>query len=137
MKKVKVVSANLVNLLKRASYRISLVATVLSAPLMLVATPAHAFKLSDLFNGIKSEWGMIVPVVLLLIMGLGVIFAGWAVISAIIAKKNQEPLKWQVAGLIGGFFAIVLPLILLAGAGSLTNEQGNAEGVMSELNINY
>ena len=137
MKKMKAVSQTLISLLSRASGRLSAVAVAASLPLMMVSMPAHAFKLSELFTGMKSEAAVIVPVVLLIIMGGGVIIGGWAVISGIMAKKNQEPLKWQVAGVVGGAIAIIFPLILLAFAGSLSNEQGDAQGVMSELNIKY
>lgn len=137
MKKVKTVSKSLISLVRRASGRLSAVTAAGSLPLMMVSMPAHAFKLSDLFTGMKAEAAVIVPVVLLCIMGLGVIIGGWAVISGTLAKKNQEPLKWQVPGVIGSAIAIIFPLILLAFAGSLSNDQGNAEGVMSELNIKY
>jgi hypothetical protein len=137
MRKMKAVSKALICLLGRAGGRLSAVAAAASLPLMMVSMPAHAFKLSKLFSGMKTEMATIVPVVLLGIMGIGVIIGGWAIISGTLAKKNQEPLKWQVAGVIGGAMAIIFPLILLAFAGSMSNEQGDAEGVMSELNINY
>ncbi|MDU4254460.1 hypothetical protein [Pseudomonas sp.] len=139
MKKMKEVSSSLKNALRSSRIKQSLLGAVLVAPqLMLVSAPAHALKASDIVGtGWKQELASIAPVLLLFIMLCGIVLGGWAIISGINAKRNQEPLKWQIYGVIGGALAIVFPVVLLALGGSLSNEQGDAESVMSELNIKY
>jgi len=114
-----------------------LVVPLLSSPALLVSTPAHALKVSDLSNTWKTEMAAIAPVVLLGIMALGIILAGWAAISGVIAKKNQEPLRWQLFGVIGGAVAIIIPALLMAFAGSLSGDNDNAGGVLNDLQIDY
>lgn len=114
-----------------------LVIPVLSSPALLISTPAHALKISDLSTGWKSEMAAIAPVVLLGIMAIGICLAGWAAISGVIAKKNQEPLRWQLFGVIGGAIAIVIPALLMAFAGSLSSDNDNAGNVLMDLNIDY
>ena len=137
MKMLKKMSVSIVKSSAFARAKTITAASLISAPFMAFSTQAHAIKLSDLTSGMKNEIASIAPVWLLGIMALGICFAGVAVISGIIAKKNQEPLKWQVWGVVGGAIAIILPVILLSFAGSLSNDEGDAESVMSELNINY
>ncbi|MCF6783420.1 hypothetical protein [Stutzerimonas stutzeri] len=107
------------------------------SPLLVMSTSAHALKLSNLSSGWKSEMAAIAPVILLGIMALGIIMAGWAAISGVIAKKNQEPLRWQLFGVIGGAVAITIPAILLAFAGSLSDGNDNAGSVLNDLQIDY
>ena len=135
MQKYKQVPRSIFNLLSRATP--GAVVGTLSIPMLLVSTQAHALKGSDLAMGWKAEMAAIAPVWLLGVMAIGICIAGWAAISGVLAKKNQEPLKWQLFGVVGGAIAIVIPVVLLAFAGSLSDERGNAEGVMSELNIRY
>lgn len=99
--------------------------------------PAFAFKLSTFAANWKSEFGALVPVILLGIAAVGICTAGTAIISGVMAKKNQRPLEWQAYGLFGGGLATVIPIIILAFAGSTTDENGGAEGVMSDLNLKY
>ncbi|MBA1280226.1 hypothetical protein [Stutzerimonas stutzeri] len=117
----------------RAGLRISLIAV----PVLAMSTPAHALKLSNLSSGWKSEVAEIAPVVLLIIMAIGICIAGWAAISGVMAKKNQEPLRWQVWGVIGGAVAITIPVLLLAFAGTLSDGNDNASSVLSDLQIGY
>lgn len=122
-------------LLKRC--KTLLVIPLLSSPALMISTPAHALKLSDLSQGWKSEMAAIAPVVLLGIMAIGICLAGWAAISGVIAKKNQEPLRWQLFGVIGGAIAIVIPALLMAFSGSLSSDNDNAGNVLMDLNIDY
>lgn len=108
-----------------------------ASPVLAISMPAHALKLSDFSSGWKSEAAEIAPVILLIIMGIGICLAAWAAISGVIAKKNQEPLRWQLFGVIGGAIAIVIPSIILAFAGSITDGNSDAGSSLSELNINY
>lgn len=96
---------------------------------------AKAKGISSLTSNWKSETQEIVPVILLIIAGLGVITAAIAVISGVMAKKNQEPLKWQLWGLVGGALAVIVPVLIMATAGSLGSGQGDASGTMKGLGI--
>lgn len=101
------------------------------------ASAAGGILVSDFFTGMKSEAKIIMPVILLLIAGAGIFFAGWGILSAISTKKQQQPLTWQLFAIIGGALAVVVPVIVLGFAGSATNNEGDAESQMSELGINY
>lgn len=109
----------------------------LAAPSLLVSMPAYALKLSDFSTGWEEEAGAITPVVLMLIMAAGILFAGFAVVSGIIAKKNQEPLRWQLWGVVGGAMTMIIPALLMAMSGSLSSDNDSSSQVLSDLNINY
>lgn len=98
---------------------------------------AYATQLSNFAAGWESEAAAIAPVILLIISAIGVVTAGIATISAVMAKKNQQPLQWQLWGLLGGALAVVVPTFILATSGSLTSGEGDAAGAMSRLNIGY
>lgn len=110
---------------------------VMMSPVLALSTPAHALRISDLATGWKSEMAGTAPVVLLGIMALGIILAGWAAISGVMAKKNQEPLRWQLFGVIGGAVAIVMPALLMAFSGSISSDNDNAGTVLNDLQIDY
>ncbi|ENA26994.1 hypothetical protein HMPREF1487_09473 [Pseudomonas sp. HPB0071] len=109
------------------------------APLLIpsisMASSAGNLKISDFANDWKAEFKTILPVFLLGVAFLGICFAAVSVISAIIAKKNQRPLEWQVWGITGGAVAVIIPVLILAVAGSLSSNKGNASSVMSDLGI--
>jgi len=104
----------------------------------LLTAPAMAFaqvRISDLSSGWKAEATAILPVVMLLIAAIGIAVAGTAVLSGISAKRNQRPLEWQVWGVIGGALAVIIPLVILATAGTITDGRGDADGVMGDLGL--
>lgn len=116
--------------------RLAMVAA--SGALLAVPSVASAATmLSGLFGGMKSEMKEIVPIVLLIFAAIGIFFAVWGIISSISAKKNQQPLSWQLYAVIGGATAVVAPLWILATSGSLTNGQGNAASQFDELGVKY
>lgn len=98
---------------------------------------AADFKISNFFTGMGDEAKIIVPIILKLFAGVGVFFAAWGVISAISTKKQQQPLTWQLFAVIGGAVAVVIPVIILAAAGSATNGEGDAESTLSDLGVSY
>ncbi len=126
---------------KKANKRIfkGLSIGVISLAILLseFAVAGAGTKLSSLSTGWQAEAKAVIPVVLLLISGIGVIIASVAVISGVMAKKNQEPLKWQLWGVIGGGLAVIVPVLVLATAGSVGSGQGNANSTMSELGIKF
>lgn len=105
--------------------------------LLAFSQAAMANRMSDIMNGWREEGAAMVPVILFLIAGIGICFAAGAVISAISTKKQDRPLTWQIWGLVGGAFAVVVPVFVLAISGSLTGGEGNAGGMMNEMNLNY
>lgn len=125
---------------KKANKRIfkgALTGIVSLSVLLTEAAFAGGLKLSKLSEGWQDEAGAVVPVILMIVAGIGVVIAGIAVISGIMAKKNQEPLKWQLWGVIGGGLAVIVPVLILATAGSVGSGQGDADNTMKSLNIKY
>lgn len=104
--------------------------------LMMEAAVAGGKKgISSLTDNWKSETTAIVPTILFIVAGIGVIIAAIAIISGIMAKKNQEPLKWQLWGLVGGALAVIVPVLILATAGTLGSGGGDAASTMSNLGL--
>ncbi|MNJ55170.1 hypothetical protein D3C77_506450 [compost metagenome] len=93
--------------------------------------------LSDFSSGWKQEAKEIFPVVLLILAGVGVVTATVGTISAIFAKKQQQPLSWQGWAVFGGAAAVVIPVIILAASGSLTGGNSNASNQLDELGVEY
>lgn len=115
-----------------------LLAKLLSMPMVfIVSQPAWALKASDLTKGVKSEWADFVQLGLFIVAGIGILTAAVGAISWVIAKRNNEPAKWQGWAMLGGAVAIVVPVFILAISGSLTNEQGNADAIMNEMGVNF
>lgn len=110
-----------------------------SAPVAIIlASPmAHAKKLSDLTDSWTTETAAMVKVVLFVIAGIGILTSGFSVISWIMAVKRQEPAKWQLWGALGGGAAVVVPVLVLAFAGSITGEEDNSEQVFSDMGLDY
>ena len=104
---------------------------------ILLSESAVAKNLSALSTNWKAEAAAVIPVILLIVAGIGVIIASIAVISGVMAKKNQEPLKWQLWGVIGGALAVIVPVLVLATAGSVGSGQGSADSTMSDLGIKF
>lgn len=97
---------------------------------------AHATtKLSTFTTGWQSELSAGLKFFLLAVAAIGICLATVSSISWVIAKKNQEPTKWQHWGLLGGAAAVIMPIIVLAAAGSLGNGSGNAATTFNNLGI--
>lgn len=104
--------------------------------LMAVAGSAHAVdKISGLTSGWTTELSESTKFYLLAIAAAGICLGSWSTISAIMAKKNQEPLKWQGWGLVGGGAAVIVPVLILAFAGSIGGGSGGASTTFTKLGI--
>ncbi|EMO9521228.1 hypothetical protein ACR3H8_20500 [Pseudomonas aeruginosa] len=104
--------------------------------LMAVAGAAHAGqKISGMTNGWTTELGAGVTFFLLCLAAFGIVLTTVAAVSAIFAKKNQEPLKWQGWALGLGPAAVIMPVIIFAVAGSLGGGGGNASSTFNKLGI--
>ncbi|MDZ5605229.1 hypothetical protein SJI00_20870 [Pseudomonas sp. RP23018S] len=123
---------------KAVGIRLAMVAAaavLLTAP--CVASAASGPLLSTFMEGWKDETKIGLPILLLLIGGLGVLFASWGIISAISTKKQNQPLTWQLFAILGGAAAVVGPIFVLATSGSLTSGQGNGSSQFDDLGIKY
>lgn len=123
---------------KAVGVRLAMVAAaavVLTAP--GIASAAGAPMISTFLEGWKDETKIGLPILLLMIGGLGVLFGAWGIISAIQTKKQNQPLTWQLFAIIGGAAAVVGPVFILAMSGSLTSGQGNGSNQFDDLGIKY
>lgn len=112
--------------------------TFVMVGLLLTSHSAMAnSRLSDIFGNLGDEAKAIAPLFLLLVACIGVCIAAWAVISGILAKRQNNPLTWQVGGVIGGVLAVIIPLVIFAAAGSLSGGESEAGNVLRDLNVNY
>jgi len=122
---------------KAVGVRLAMVA----AAAVLLTAPGVASAagplISDFMEGWKDETKIGLPILLLLIGGLGVLFGAWGIISAIQTKKQNQPLTWQLFAIIGGAAAVVGPIFILAMSGSLTSGQGNGSTQFDDLGIKY
>ena len=94
-------------------------------------------RVSDIIQNLVDEAKIIGPGFLLLIAVAGVCIAGWAVISGVMEKKKNQPLTWQVGGVIGGSLAVIVPLLIFAFTGSFSGGASEAGSVLQDLNVNY
>ncbi|WP_153785229.1 hypothetical protein [Pseudomonas sp. EMN2] len=95
------------------------------------------FKWSDIWAGWIDEFKSAGPVALGFFALCGFIYCGWSIMSAISTKKQNQPLTWQFFGVLGGALCTIIPVILIATSGSVSNGQGNTSNALSELNVNY
>lgn len=110
-------------------------AVVLLGTMLYSSGASAGLLLSSFATGWKSETKIILPIVMAIIAGIGCFFAGWGIISAITTKKQNQPLSWQLFAVVGGALAVIIPVIIIATAGSASSGQGNAESTLSDLGI--
>jgi len=115
---------------KRLGWRIAQVYVAVFGALLIPATANAA--ISDWFVNLGNEVGIIIPIVIVIMGALGVAFAGFGIISAIMAKKNQRPLEYQGWFIAGGALLVLL-IPFVAGIGeSLSGEDAESavQGVL-------
>lgn len=100
---------------------------------LMIPSLAHA-KLSDWIVNIGQEFKLAVPVVVAILGALGVMLAGIGIWSAIMAKKNRQPLEYQGWFVGGGVLLILLiPLVIGLGASiSGTDATNTLNGFMEQ-----
>ncbi|MGE6322963.1 hypothetical protein ACQKEF_22290 [Pseudomonas oryzihabitans] len=102
----------------------------------IAASPsAHAVQLSTFFNNMTSELSAGMKFGLLLASAAGILIGVFSLVSFMIAKKNQEPAKWQMWGMVIGGVILIAPLIMLAVAGSISGGAGGAAQTFNDLGI--
>lgn len=85
-----------------------------AASLFLPATANAA--ISDWITNIGQEIAIIVPIIVVILGAVGVIMAGFGIISAVMAKKNRQPLEYQHWLIIGGVLCVLLiPFVIAVG----------------------
>ena len=107
--------------------------------ILTMSAQAHAatFSLSGIFDGIRDEGAAIAPTVLILFALVGVVIAGSSLVSACSNKNNNQPLSWQLWGLIVGALTTVIPVVIMAFAGTLTGGVSSGDDAVNQLNLTY
>lgn len=108
---------------------------LLPVALIAVSSSAHAAKLSTYFTNMTSELSAGMKFGLLLASAAGILIGVFSLVSFMIAKKNQEPAKWQMWGMVIGGVILIAPLLMLAVAGSITGGSGGAAQTFNDLGI--
>ncbi|ARM86310.1 hypothetical protein [Marinobacter salarius] len=115
---------------KRLGWRFAQVYVALIGAFILPAT-AHA-KLSDWLVSLGEEFGIGIPIVIVILGAVGVALAGFGILSAVMAKKNQRPLEHQGWFIVGGVLLVLL-IPFVAGLGeSISGEDAESavQGVL-------
>lgn len=99
---------------------------------VIVPSIANA-KISSWFVNIGKEFATIVPVIVVILGSIGVLMAGFGIISAIMAKKNQRPLEHQPHMIIGGVLCVLLIPFVIAMSDSIsgTSAEPTINGFMT------
>lgn len=108
---------------------------LLPVVLISAAPSAHAAKLSTYFTNMTAELSAGMKFGLLLASAAGILIGVFSLVSFMIAKKNQEPAKWQMWGMVIGGVILIAPLLMLAVAGSITGGSGGATQTFNDLGI--
>lgn len=105
---------------------------------LLVPAVANA-KISDWFQQIANEASVIIPIIIVILGAAGVLMAGFGIISAVMAKKNQRPLEHQHWLIIGGVLCVLLIPFVIGMGDSITGEDtsGNVKGFLQGDDISY
>jgi|GEM_PF-5251598 len=93
------------------------VAQVWAAVTLALFIPGTAnAALSDWVANIGKEFATVLPVIVSIMGLLGVALAGFGIISAVMAKKNQRPLEFQGWFIVGGVLLVLLiPFVIATG----------------------
>lgn len=82
---------------------------------MLLPATANA-AISDWVTNIGNEFAVIIPIIVVILGAVGVVMAGFGIISAVMAKKNRQPLEYQHWLIIGGVLCVLLiPFVIAIG----------------------
>ena len=114
----------------RVGMRVAQVYTAVATSL-LIPSVANA-KISDWFTNIGTEVAVIVPILIVILGAAGILMAGFGIISAVMAKKNQRPLEHQHWLIIGGVLCVLLIPFVLGMSESISGQDagGNVEGFL-------
>ncbi|KXS55104.1 MAG: hypothetical protein AWU57_528 [Marinobacter sp. T13-3] len=98
----------------------------------LVPSVANAAGISDWFVNMGKEFATIIPIIVVILGAVGVVMAGFGIISAVMAKKNQRPLEYQHWLIVGGVLCVLLVPFVLALGQSISGKDasGNVDAFM-------
>lgn len=99
---------------KRLGWRFAQIYAAIFGALIIPST-ANA-KISDWIKAIGDEFAAAVPIIVVILGGVGIALAGFGILSAIMAKKNQKPLDyqgWFVGG--GTLLLLLIPFVISMG----------------------
>lgn len=87
---------------------------------------------SDWIKNIGDEIAVIVPIIVVILGAIGVLMAGFGIISAVMAKKNRQPLEYQHWLIVGGVLCVLLiPLVIAIGESvSGQDAEASVQGVL-------
>lgn len=91
-------------------------------------------KISDWFASGGNEVVTIVKWFVIMLGAAGIAFAGFGVVSAIMAKKNRQPLEYQGYFIGGGVVCILLIPFVVAMGGSMSGSEDTGTIMNSTLN---
>lgn len=81
----------------------------------LVPMTANA-AIKDWVKNIGDEFAAIMPILVMILGAVGIALAGFGIISAVMAKKNRQPLEYQHWMIVGGVLCVLLiPFVLALG----------------------
>lgn len=120
-------------------YKNAIQRAIAAVVVLSMSAQVHAatFSLSKIFDGIKTEGAAIAPILLILFALVGVVITGSSLISAWSNKKNNQPLSWQLWGVIVGALTTVIPVVIMAFAGTLTGGVSSGDDAVNQLNLTY
>ncbi|WP_273208935.1 hypothetical protein [Marinobacter subterrani] len=90
----------------RVGMRVTQVYFAIFGSLMLPSLANAA--ISDWATNIGDEFAVIVPIIVTILGAVGVLMAGFGIISAVMAKKNRQPMEYQHWLIIGGVLCVLL-----------------------------
>lgn len=100
----------------------------------LVPMTANA-AISDWVENIGKEFSAIMPILVLILGAIGIALAGFGIISAVMAKKNRQPLEYQHWMIVGGVLCVLLIPFVLALGESVSGEDasGNVDSILGAI----
>lgn len=106
-----------------------LLALFLSA---VIPGTANAAGISSWIQNIGKEVSIIVPIAVVILGAVGVVMAGFGIISAVMAKKNRQPLEYQHWLIVGGVLCVLLIPFVIAIGESISGQdaQDSVRGVL-------
>jgi len=90
----------------RVGMRVAQVYFAIFGSLMLPSLANAA--ISEWATNIGDEFAVIVPIIVTILGAVGVLMAGFGIISAVMAKKNRQPMEYQHWLIIGGVLCVLL-----------------------------
>lgn len=115
----------------RVGMRVAQVYFAVMAGFIFPATASAA--MSDWIKNIGDEMAAIAPIIIVILGTVGVLMAGFGIISAVMAKKNRQPIEYQHWLIVGGVLCVLLIPFVIGMADSISGE--NAKSAVDGLDL--